>query len=75
MKPSELFGVVLRSIGVLLILAAVFQLFAGAVDLLLGGPGGLIAVAVFVGLPALLLGLAIFRRADTIVHMAYPDNK
>jgi hypothetical protein len=75
MKPSELFGVGVRLIGLLLILAAVFQLFAGAVDLLLGGPGGLIAVAVFVGLPALLIGVAMVRLADEITRFAYPDRR
>lgn len=75
MRPSELFGVAVRLVGLLLILAAILQFFAGLVDLALGGPGGLLAAAAFIGLPALVLGVVLIGCAAAIVRVVYPDSK
>lgn len=74
MKPSELFGVVVRTIGLLVLLSAVWATFLGSLGVALGGPGQTVGM-LFFGIPALLIGLWLMRSgAHALVRFAYPDD-
>jgi len=64
MKPSDAFGVVVRSIGLLLFLQGI------AMCLVAVGAPGMILLAI----PALVVGLWLLRGAQFIVSFAYPDE-
>ena len=65
MKPSEVFGVVVRSVGLMVIVANVVGLITSIAQ-----PGVL-----FIVVPMLLLGIWLLRGAPAIVQFAYPDRK
>ena len=71
MKPSEAFGVVIRSVGLLLILAALWVLFGAILTLVLGGPGGFIG-SLIGGMPMLFVGIWLLGGAPSIVSISYP---
>ena len=83
MKPSDLFGVVIRTIGFLVILYALYD-FLGGFDsffenLLSGGQdsnsGSASTLSYFVfGIPEFILGVVCFFLADWIVKLAYRDS-
>ncbi len=64
MKPSEAFGVAVRSIGLVVILSGLGSL-VGA----LGAPGLLL-----VAIPTVLVGIWLLRGAKALVSFAYPDE-
>ena len=66
MKPTELFGVAVRTIGLTLFVFALFATGFALLGLLLGGPGEVIGILWF-GVPALLVGLWLLRGADAMV--------
>ena len=83
MKASELFGVVIRTVGFLVILYSLYD-FLGGLDsffenLLSGGQDGNSASAstlsyfVF-GIPEFIVGVLCFFLADWIVKLAYRDS-
>jgi len=83
MKPSDLFGVVVRTIGFLVILYGLWNVWAGFENVfenLLSanenGDGDLpSSIAFFAfGVPSLVLGIACFFLADWIVKLAYRDS-
>jgi hypothetical protein len=81
MKPSELFGVMVRTTGFLVILYSLWNVWAGVenvVENLLpanqGGEGGDLpsTFSYFAfGVPAFVLGAVFFFLADWIVKLAY----
>lgn len=83
MKPSELFGVVIRTIGLLIILYSLYD-FLGGFDnfienLLAGGQdsdsGSTSTLTYFVfGVPEFISGVLLFFLADWIVKLAYRDS-
>ena len=82
MKPSELFGVVVRTIGFLVILYGLWNVWAGFENIFENllptnenGDADLpSSLSYFVfGVPALVLGTACFFLADWIVKLAYRD--
>ena len=83
MKASELFGVVIRTIGFLVILYALYD-FLGGFDsffenLLSGGQdsnsGSASTLSYFVfGIPEFIAGVLCFFLADWIVKLAYRDS-
>ncbi|MGO8838346.1 MAG: hypothetical protein ACLQAH_12985 [Limisphaerales bacterium] len=83
MKPSELFGVVVRVTGFLVILYSLWNLLAGfdnIIENLLqlnqdsdSGSPSTLSYFVF-GLPGLVLGVLCFLLADGIVKLAYRDT-
>ena len=83
MKPSELFGVVVRATGFLVILYSVWNVWAGVenvVENLLpvnqGSDAGDLpsSFSYFAfGVPAFVLGVIFFFFADWIVKLAYRD--
>ena len=82
MKPSDLFGVVIRTIGFLVILYALYD-FLGGFDsffenLLSGGQdgnsGSTSTWSYFVfGVPDFIVGVLCFFLADWLVKLAYRD--
>jgi hypothetical protein len=83
MKPSELFGVVVRTVGFLIILYSLYD-FLGGFDsffenLLSGGQdgnsGSTSTLSYFVfGVPEFIAGVLCFFLADWIVKLAYRDH-
>jgi hypothetical protein len=83
MKPSELFGVVIRTIGFLIILYSLYDMLGGFdtffENLLSGGresdSGSVSILSYFVfGVPEFIVGVACFFLADWIVKLAYRDS-
>ena len=82
MKPSELFGVVVRATGFLIIIYSLWNVWAGfdnmAENLLQlnpdgdGGSASTFSCFAF-GLPGLVFGALCFFLADWIVKLAYRD--
>lgn len=74
MKPSELFGVMVRTIGLLLVLSSAWGLFFAGLNLVLGGPGN-VAGMVIMGVPVFCVGLWLLRGAESFVRFAYPEEE
>jgi hypothetical protein len=83
MKPSDLFGVVIRSIGFLVILYSLYD-FLGGFDNFFenllqtaqnGDSGSTSTLSYFVfGVPEFIFGAMCFFLADWIVKLAYRDS-
>ena len=83
MKPSELFGVVVRTIGFLVILYGLWNVWAGFENIFENilpmnesGDGELpSSLSYFAfGVPTLVLGVVSFFLADWIVKLGYGDS-
>jgi hypothetical protein len=83
MKPSELFGVVVRTIGFLVILYGLWNVWGGfeiIVENILplngSGEGDLVSSLVYFayGVPSVVVGVLCFFLADWIVKLAYRDS-
>jgi hypothetical protein len=83
MKPADLFGVVIRTIGLLIIFYSLYD-FLGGFDnflesLLSGGSSSesssnsILSYFVF-GIPEFIVGVLCFFLADWIVRLAYRDH-
>jgi hypothetical protein len=72
MKPVEAFGVVVRTIGLLILLSALWSLLLGVLAVVSGGGPGI----VFVGAGVLLMfaSLGILSEADRIASWTYPSG-
>jgi hypothetical protein len=83
MKPPQLFGVVIRTIGFLVILYALYD-FLGGLDTFLenllsggadGDSGSASTLSYFVfGVPEFIVGTLCFFLADWIVKLAYRES-
>jgi len=73
MKPAELFGVAVHTVGLLVLLSAAWTTFLGALGVIGGGPtGGML----FFGIPALAVGFFLLRGgANIVVNFAYPNKE
>ena len=74
MKPSEVFAIVIRTVGLIISLFAAGLLSFALLNLVLGGPvnaGGMIIV----GGPILLVGLWLLRGAPRLQAFAFPKEK
>ncbi len=76
MKPSELFGVFVRTAGFLIVLFGVWEIWGGfenAVENLLSSSDEQTSSFSFFafGIPETVVGLAIFFLADWIVRLGY----
>jgi hypothetical protein len=83
MKPSELFGVVIRTVGFLVVLYSLYDLLGGFdsfFENLLqsnqdGNSGSTSTLSYFVfGVPEFIAGVLCFFLADWIVKLAYRDS-
>ena len=83
MKASDLFGVVVRAIGLLIVIYALWEIWGGfenAVENLLpanqGDENQPSSFSFFAfGIPSLVFGLLCFFLADWIVRLAYREAK
>ncbi len=73
MKPSEMFGVIVRTIGLVIVLTALFQVFFAILNLVGGGPGNVVVMLLY-GIPALLVGLWFLRGAKALISFAFPED-
>ena len=71
MKPEEVFGIIVRTIGLLMLIPASLSAAYGLLGLLMGGPAQTIVTLVF-SVPAVLVGLWMVRGAESLVEFAYP---
>ncbi len=83
MKPSELFGVVVRTTGFLVVLYGLWNVWAGFETIVegilpLGDNNGTDLPSTFYyfafGIPALVVGAFCFFLADWMVKLAYRDG-
>ena len=75
MKASELFGVVVRVIGLIMTMCGVWQISFAILNLVGGGPVNVIVMSLC-GIPALLVGLWFLRGATSLILFAYyPEDK
>jgi hypothetical protein len=83
MKPSDIFGVAIRTIGFLTILYGLYDILGGFDNFfenLLpsnqgGDSGGASTLSYFVfGVPEFIVGVVCFFLADWIVKLAYRDH-
>ena len=65
MKPSDIFGIVVRTVGLILVLVALGSSIPAIVQ-----PGLL-----FFEVPVLLIGLWFLRGGKAIVSFAFPEEK
>jgi hypothetical protein len=83
MKASDIFGVAVRTIGLLVLLYGLYDIWSGLdnfVENLIWPPsqdsdsntGSTLTYFVF-GLPELILGVLLFFLADWLVNLAYRD--
>jgi len=70
MKASELFGVVVRGIGLIMTICGIWQVSFATLELALGGPGNRIEMLLY-GIPTLLVGLWFLRGAKSLMLFAY----
>ena len=81
MKPSELFGVVVRAAGFLIVIYGLWELWGGienlAENLLSADAGDQTSSFSFFadGVPAVVVGILIFFFADGIVRLGYGHPK
>ncbi len=73
MKPSELFGVVVRSVGLLMVLSATSVLFYAILNLVMGGPASVVGLLI-VGVPPLLVGYWLLLGASDLASAVYPKE-
>jgi hypothetical protein len=82
MKPSELFGVFVRTVGFLIILYSLYDVLSGfdyfIENLISGGQdsesGSTSILTYFVfGIPEFIVGVLLFFLADWVVKLAYRD--
>jgi len=74
MKSVEVFGIVVRTIGLIMVLAAFGLIFPAILGLVMGGPAGLGGL-LFYGIPALALGLWMLRGARQLVSFAFSTDR
>ena len=74
MNASDVFGVIVRTIGLLVLLAALWQIAVALLTLVAGGPGNALALLLS-GIPALLLGLWLLSGAKFLIAYAYPKKE
>jgi hypothetical protein len=75
MKPSEAFGVVVRSVGLLILLPAIWSLFWIALTCIVAhtAPNNIMALIIN-GILALFVGIWFLGGAPGLVSLAYPDK-
>ncbi len=73
MKPQELFGVVIRTIGLLLSLSSLWFFFMALLSVIGGGPVSPIGLIIY-GIPTLFVGVWFLGGAPLIVSLAYQQE-
>jgi drug/metabolite transporter (DMT)-like permease len=73
MKPSEVFGVVVRSIGLLLVMGVLWAFYWAFLSLILGGPGNVLGILI-VSIPALFVGVWFLSGPKSLISIAYQEE-
>ncbi|MGD0655967.1 MAG: hypothetical protein ABSA16_16645 [Thermoguttaceae bacterium] len=73
MKPSDLFGVVVRTLGLLLLMGSLWLLFWAFLNLVMGGPGSTIGLMI-TAIPPLFVGVYFLGGAKGLVYLTYQDE-
>jgi hypothetical protein len=73
MKPSEVFAIVIRTVGLIISLVATGLLSFALLNLVLGGPANA-AGMIIIGSPILLVGLWLLRGAPKLLAFAFPKE-
>jgi hypothetical protein len=71
MKTTQIYGIIVRTVGLIVVVASAGFLIPGILSLILGGP---LTGLLFYGVPAFFLGLWLLRGARSIVSFAYPEE-
>jgi len=72
MKSRDIFGLVLRTVGLLLMIYCCWNVAAAIYDMLTGREFG---VYFFYGIPGFIVGVLLILLARYIVRLSYPGNK
>jgi len=72
MKPAELFGVIVRTIGRLIAMIALLLIVVETVHLVAGGPG--FFEGYLYGVPGLFVGIYFLSGAESLVNSVYPKQ-
>ncbi len=70
MKPQELFGVVVRTIGLSLVMTSLWAFLLAALTLLSGGVGHPLGMFIY-AVPLFIVGIWFLHGAPQIVALAY----
>lgn len=72
MKPAELFGVIVRTIGLLSALGGLFLVFLATVHVAFNGPG--FFEGYIYGVPGLFVGVYLLSGAKLLINSVYPTG-
>ncbi|MBN1506258.1 MAG: hypothetical protein JW955_05405 [Sedimentisphaerales bacterium] len=73
MTPSDIFGIVVRTIGLIMTLVGLWTIGFALLILVGGGPGGAAGLLI-AGIPESLVGLWLLRGAKPLVQFAFPEE-
>jgi hypothetical protein len=73
MKPSDVFGVAVRTIGLILLLASLWLFFWAFLNLVMGGPSSVIGM-IILAIPPLFVAVYFLGGAKGLVYLAYQDE-
>lgn len=73
MKPADVFGVIVRTVGLLVTFGAAWKILIVLTDLMGGSWAALMRLGIDV--PVLLVGLWLLRGAHTLINFAYPEKQ
>ena len=73
MKPSDIFGVAVRTIGLILLLGSLWLLFWAFLNLVMGGPSSAFGM-IILAIPPLLVSVYFLGGAKGLVYLAYQDE-
>jgi len=74
MTNRDVFEIIVRTVGLLITLAAAWQILLGLFGLI-SGASGQFAGLLFYGIPAIIVGLWLLRGARSIVSFAFSKDQ
>jgi hypothetical protein len=74
MKVADMFAVIVRTIGLIVLLASGAVLFYAFLNLILGGPMSVVGLLIL-GVPPFLVGLWMLRGAPPLIAFAFPESR
>jgi hypothetical protein len=73
MKPSDLFGVAVRTLGLMLLVGSLYPIYWAFLSLVMGGPGSFIGILIM-AIPPLFIGVYFLSGAKGLVYLTYQDE-
>jgi hypothetical protein len=74
MKPSDVFGVVVRSLGLVFILYSLWMFLWAFINLIGGGPSNILEM-IIAGIPTLFIGVWFLSGAESLISWAYAKEE